>query len=118
MPKKCDQLEVIEEEMPNISHFEENVGAYGQFCLFGFKVPDGYKLILKKAGVYSIDDANMKHIKMLFQGHYNDSFTGEYEHDINTELSSGQVVSVFIVSLTHVAGLDMGGWVMFDFKPV
>jgi hypothetical protein len=118
MPKKCDQLEVIEEEMPVINHLEKNVTGGGGFTLFGIDVPVGFKLLLKKAGIYGQDKSVTPHIMMRFTGSYIDEFTGEYSHILDKELSSGSILMCDIFNISDIDGLEIGGWVMFDFVPV
>ena len=110
-------LEIIaeEEEMPTISTLtHRNAGE--AFILFEIKVPTGYKLVLKKAGVFG-PDAPPNHIKMRFIGDYIDEFIGEYSHELNAELSAGKRVACYVYNLAGT-DLDIGGWFMFDFIPI
>ena len=50
MPKKCDQLEVIEEEMPTIC-YEGTFNPGSGYIVYRPTVPVGYKLVVKKAGM-------------------------------------------------------------------
>lgn len=114
MPKKCDQLEVIEGEMPTICRRDKVDGHQG-FMLYDVVVPAGYKLLLKKAGVYG---AIKEYTSLIFTRDYSQTFIGDVIRNLDVELVMGMRVSIIVGNESDIDNLECGGWVMFDFIPV
>lgn len=107
-------MEVIEEEMPTICRREKVDGHQG-FMLYEVIVPQGYRLLLKKAGVYG---AIKEYVKLIFSHDYTLTIIGEVIRNLDVELGEGKRVSIIVGNESDIDQLDCGGWLMFDFISV
>ena len=100
--------------MPTISDLKWNMPSRSSFPLFAWTVPEGYKLLIKKAGIYVHSVEHLQIARMDFSGDYIHSFN-KFIEEINAELSTGKHVECFIFNTSKNRGYEIGGWVMFDF---
>ena len=123
MPKKCDQLEVIEEEMPTVYYLTDIRHPAG--LPFGVAevfwrctVPSGKKLVVKKVGVVNFNSANKLTDKALIDG---GSIWHEYTgaiNEINLEFPENTFVTFHAYNTASSGTSHFGVWFMFDFIPV
>jgi len=103
--------------MPTISELKWNMTPTSGFPVLAWTVPDGYKLLIKKAGIFVHSVDHLEIARMDFRGDYSHSFS-KFVEEINVELSAGEHVDVFVFNTSEFGGYEIGGWVMFDFIPV
>lgn len=116
MPKKCDQLEVIEEEMPTIC-YEDIFQPGSGYIVYCPTVPAGYKLVVKKAGMEKA--RKTAHLEIGTNTNNPDIvIEGDVVYcEPNLEYSVGQTPCFHMVNRDTEKDKFMA-WFMFDFVPV
>ena len=122
MPKECDQLEVIEEEMPTICD-SITLDKDGAWTLADdIVVPTGIKMVLKKAGLYANFGNGELYIKEWkpsngsWVGGRSWSVKNGASLEIDAEIAAGNKIETELRN--HGGRRKTGGWFMFDFVHV
>jgi hypothetical protein len=116
MPKKCDQLEVIEEEMPTIC-CEKTIYPASGWSVYTPKVPAGYKLVVKKAGMEKAKKDS--HLEIGISGANPDVvIEGDVVYtELDLEYHEGEYPVFCMVNRGTTQDTYMV-WFVFDFIPV